>query len=118
MSAGFEADQLLATAHARHELGEDYDRAFVERFIEQVDREIAAQVDERVAEYARAGRFARRSWWPGGLAVVVSLTFAIPLTAIAGWAAHLPGIVACWAGIVGVNVAAAWRTRPRRVRRR
>ncbi len=118
MTTAFETDQLLATLHARRDLGEDYDRAFVEGFVDRVDREIAAQVDERVAEYARAGRFARRTWWPGALCVAVSLLFAVPLTAIGGWAAHLAGIVTCWAGIVGVNLAAAWRSRPRRVARR
>ncbi len=118
MATAFESDQLLAAVHARRELGEDYERALVDSFVDQVDRQIAAQVDARVAEYARAGRFARRSWWPGGLAIVVSLAFALPLTAIAGVFAHLPGILACWAGIVALNAVYAWRAAPRRVRPR
>ena len=43
---------------------------------------------------------------------VVSLVLAVPLSAIGGGVAHLPGLLVAWAGIVGVNVVQAARVTP------
>ncbi|MBC9730170.1 hypothetical protein [Streptomyces sp. TRM68367] len=43
---------------------------------------------------------------------IVSLVLAIPLSAIGGAIAHLPGMLVAWLGIVGVNVTRAVRTHP------
>ena len=118
MANGFESEQLLAAIHARRELGEDYERALVESFVQQVDQEIEAQVDARVAQYVRGGSLGRQSVWPGGLAIVTSLIFAIPLSTIAGAFGHLAGILVAWGGIVLVNFVYAWRRPLRRKPRR
>ncbi len=43
---------------------------------------------------------------------IVSLVLAVPLSAIGGGVADLPGLLVAWAGIVGVNVVQAARTTP------
>lgn len=43
---------------------------------------------------------------------IVSLVLAVPLSAIGGGAAHLPGLMVAWAYIVGVNVVQAARVTP------
>ena len=104
------SEHLLAAVRARQELGEEYEQALVEGFVEQVDQEIAAQVDMRVAHYATGGMFARRSGLSSGFAVITSLLFAIPLSAIAGAFGHFPGLAVAWGGIVLVNIAQALRS--------
>jgi hypothetical protein len=42
-------DDIRAAAGAHHELGPDYGDAVVASFLDRVDREIAARVDERLA---------------------------------------------------------------------
>ncbi|MDP9433223.1 MAG: hypothetical protein M3P91_11055 [Actinomycetota bacterium] len=37
--------------------------------------------------------------------------FGVPLSALTGGVADLPGLLVAWTGIVGVNVAAAWGRR-------
>ncbi len=43
---------------------------------------------------------------------IVSLVLAVPLSAIGGGVAQLPGMLVAWAGIVGVNLVQAVRTNP------
>jgi hypothetical protein len=110
------SEHLLATVRARQELGEEYDQALVEGFVEQVDLEIQRLVDSRVAEYARGGAFSRRAGFAGSFAFIASLVFAIPLSAIAGAFGHLPGLAVAWGGIVLVNVVHSRRSSGRRRR--
>lgn len=118
---------LSATLHARRELGEDYETALVESFLEKVDARIDGAVDRRVrrqlaeqqmvtARGARPGR-ATDSWGERFGFGVVSLVLAVPLSAIGGGVADLPGLLIAWAGIVGVNVIQAARTTPDLFRR-
>ncbi len=101
-----------ATLHARKELGDEYDRAFVEGVVERVSKEIDERVDARVSELEGRRRRPRRGG-SSGLATL-SLIFGIPITAIAGGDAHLAGIAVAWGGIVLVNVANALRREPSR----
>ncbi|WP_172639232.1 hypothetical protein [Streptomyces tailanensis] len=115
--------ELAATLHARRELGEDYESALVESFLEKVDQRIDGAVDRRVRRQvaeqqmvmARGARSPKSTDSFGeryGFGVV-SLVAAIPLSGIGGGVADLPGLFVTWAGIVGVNVAWALRTSPR-----
>ncbi len=103
------ARDLEATIAARAELGREYEPALVESFAERLEQTIAARVEVEAKRYASP---------PGSgnqLALgIVSLGTGIPITAIAGGTASLPGILIAWAGIVSVNVAAAWQQRQRR----
>ncbi|MFK0116306.1 hypothetical protein [Streptomyces sp. NPDC090994] len=120
--------ELDATLRARRELGEDYDSALVESFLEKVDQRIDGAVERRVRRQfaeqqmvsARDSRAARATDSFGerfGFGIV-SLVLAVPLSAIGGGVAHLPGLLTAWAGIVGVNVVQAARTNPGLFRRR
>ncbi|MBT2413912.1 hypothetical protein J7I94_25750, partial [Streptomyces sp. ISL-12] len=110
------------TLRARRELGEDYDSALVESFLEKVDQRIDGAVERRVrrqfaerqmvsARDSRAPRATDSFGERFGFGIV-SLVLAVPLSAIGGGVAHLPGLLAAWAGIVGVNVVQAARTNP------
>ncbi|MFF8846618.1 hypothetical protein ACF08N_28540 [Streptomyces sp. NPDC015127] len=111
--------ELDATLHARRELGEEYDAALVESFLEKVeqrldgtvDRQVRRQLAEQQMVVARGGarpkqaaesHFGERFGF-----AIVSLVLAIPLSAIGVANADLPGLVVTWLGIVGVNAAHA-----------
>ncbi len=115
--------ELAATLHARRELGEDYESALVDSFLEKVDQRIDGAVDRRVRRQvaeqqmvvARGSRSPDKStdtWGERYGFGVVSLVVAIPLSGIGGGVADLAGLFVTWAGIVGVNVAWALRNSP------
>lgn len=114
--------ELDATLQTRRELGEEYESALVESFLEKVDQRIDGAVERRVRRQlaeqqmtaARDSRSPRATDSFGdrfGFGIV-SLVLAVPLSAIGGGVANLPGLLAAWAGIVGVNVVQAARTNP------
>ncbi len=92
---------LGASVGARRELGPAYEAELVESFVDRVDATIKQRVDAELSS--------RRS--PSGehndpqpfVIAIVSLGTGIPITAIAGGVADLPGVIAAWIGIVGVN---------------
>ncbi|MFJ8542890.1 hypothetical protein ACIRFH_12910 [Streptomyces sp. NPDC093586] len=114
--------ELDATLQTRRELGEEYESALVDSFLEKVDQRIDDVVERRVRRQlaeqqmttARDSRSPRSTDSFGerfGFGIV-SLVLAVPLSAIGGGIAHLPGLLTAWAGIVGVNVVQAARTNP------
>jgi len=120
--------ELDATLQARRELGEEYESALVDSFLEKVDQRIDGAVERRLRRQqaeqqmtaARGARSSRAtdSWGERFGFGIVSLVLAIPLSAIGGGIAHLPGLLVAWAGIVGVNVAQVARTNPGMLRGR
>ncbi|MCX4823611.1 hypothetical protein OG883_27795 [Streptomyces sp. NBC_01142] len=121
--------ELDATLHARRELGEEYDSALVESFLEKVEQRLDGTVDRRVrrqlaeqqmvvARGSRPPRSAESNFGERFGFGIISLILAVPLSAIAGANADLPGLIVAWAGIVGVNTVHATRgwpwVRPRR----
>ncbi|WP_037677287.1 hypothetical protein [Streptomyces griseus] len=114
--------ELNASLQARRELGEEYESALVDSFLEKVDERIDGAVDRRVrrrlAEQqmttARDSRSPRPtdSWGERFGFGIVSLVLAIPLSAISASLANLPGLLTTWLGIVGVNVVQAARANP------
>jgi hypothetical protein len=114
--------ELNATLQARRELGEEYESALVDSFLEKVDQRIDGAVERRVRRQlaeqqmvvARGARSPRPtdSWGERFGFAIVSLVLAIPLSAIGGGIAHLPGLLVAWGGIVGVNAFQAARTNP------
>ncbi|WNM35575.1 hypothetical protein RKE30_37075 [Streptomyces sp. Li-HN-5-11] len=114
--------ELDATLQARRELGEEYESALVDSFLEKVDQRIDGAVERRVRRHLAEERMtvARDSRSPKTTDTwgerfgfgIVSLVLAIPLSAIGGGIAQLPGLLAAWIGIVGVNVVQAARTNP------
>ncbi|MFF9039430.1 hypothetical protein ACF090_28630 [Streptomyces sp. NPDC014892] len=121
--------ELAATLHARRDLGDDYESALVDSFLEKVDQRIDSVVDRRVrrqvaeqqmvvARGSRSPDKSTDSWGDRYGFGVVSLVAAIPLSGIGGGVADLRGLFVTWAGIVGVNVAWALRNSPILDRRR
>lgn len=114
--------ELNATLQARRELGEEYETALVDSFLEKVDQRIDTAIDRQVRRQlaeqqmvvARGSRSPRAtdSWGERFGFGIVSLVLAIPLSAIGAGTAHLPGLLISWAGIVGVNAVQAARTTP------
>jgi hypothetical protein len=114
--------ELDASLQARRELGEEYESALVDSFLEKVDQRIDAAVERRVRrQFAETQMAAARgsrspgatdSWGERFGFGIVSLVLAVPLSAIGVGAADLPGLLVSWAGIVGVNVVQAARTNP------
>jgi hypothetical protein len=115
--------ELDATLHARKELGEEYESALVDSFLEKVEQRLDGAVDRRVrrqlaeqqmvvARGSRAPQGSSDSWGERFGFGIVSLVLAIPLSAIGGGVADLPGLLIAWTGIVGVNVVQAARHTP------
>ncbi|MFE2277311.1 hypothetical protein ACFXAE_08590 [Streptomyces sp. NPDC059454] len=114
--------ELDASLQARRELGEEYESALVDSFLEKVDQRIDGAVERRVRRQfaeqqmtvARDSRSpqATDTWGERFGFGIVSLVLAVPLSAIGGGVGHLPGLVVAWLGIVGVNVVQAARTNP------
>lgn len=113
---------LDATLRARGELGEEYESALIDSFLEKVEQRIDGTIDRRVRRQlaeqqmsvARGARSPRPTDSFGerfGFGIV-SLVLAIPLSAIGAGTAHLPGLLVSWVGIVGVNVVQALRGNP------
>ncbi|MFF6811484.1 hypothetical protein ACFZAG_16560 [Streptomyces sp. NPDC012403] len=114
--------ELDASLQARRELGEEYESALVDSFLEKVDQRIDGAVERRVRRQFAEQQMtvARDSRSPGATDTwgerfgfgIVSLVLAVPLSAIGGGVGHLPGLVVAWLGIVGVNAVQAARTNP------
>ncbi|MFF2651761.1 hypothetical protein [Streptomyces sp. NPDC058045] len=110
---------LDATLHARRDLGDDYDSALVDSFMEKVDQRLDSAVERRVRRQlaeqqlvvARGAQQPQSadSWGERFGFAVITLILAIPLSAIAAVQTGLAGLVVSWLGIVGVNAAQAYR---------
>ncbi len=77
-------------------------------FLTRVQRDIDEQVDLRVQQKLAASRVSRRQAIDPATDLpiaICSIVGAIPLTAIAGKVAELPGMALVWAGLVIINVA-------------
>ncbi|MEV8310076.1 hypothetical protein AB0P36_22680 [Streptomyces flavidovirens] len=115
--------ELDATLHARKELGDDYESALVESFLEKVEQRLDATVDRRVRRrlaeqqtVAARGSSTQPPHNESGFGErfgfgAVSLVLAIPLSAIGVANAGLTGLVVTWLGIVGFNAVHAARGR-------
>ncbi|MGW7490195.1 hypothetical protein [Streptomyces sp. NPDC054786] len=104
--------ELDATLQTRKELGPEYESELLESFLEKLDRSVDQRVRRQLAEQQvqvargarppRPGGGGKDVWERFGLAAL-SLVLAVPLSAIAATQAGQPGLLMCWAGIVGVN---------------
>ncbi|MGQ4385015.1 hypothetical protein [Streptomyces sp. SAS_270] len=114
--------ELDATLHARRELGDEYESALIDSFLEKVeqrldgtvDRQVRRQIAEQQMVVARGARSPQSSDSFGerfGFGIV-SLVLAVPLSAIGGAFGGMSGLLAAWVGIVGVNVVQAVRLNP------
>jgi hypothetical protein len=99
-----ERDELRATIEARRELGQELEPEIIDSFVERIERRLN-ELERTRSPVKRARDGADKT-----LAVaIVSLGFAIPLTAIGVTQAGLVGLAIVWIGIVLVNLAYARR---------
>lgn len=110
-----EVEAALAT---RAELGPDYDEHIAAGLADRIEQlaahrtaELRAQSEHAAADRATENSIRTQRFTLG----IISLGTGIPITAIAATNTEpgLFGVVVAWAGIVGVNLAAGWRSRPR-----
>ncbi|MFI5532264.1 hypothetical protein ACIA8O_27395 [Kitasatospora sp. NPDC051853] len=102
---------LDAAVQTRKELGKEYETEIVDSFLARIDARLDARLDSRAEQ--RDGR--RRSGGGGGPKLpIVSLALGIPLSGVAAGTSGIWGLIVCWAGIVGVNMANALSSRPPR----
>jgi hypothetical protein len=108
-------DDLAAALAARRELGPDYDDAFVETLVDRIEETLATRTATGPAHRGRGGPApAPRPGSGSGsdLALaIVSLTAAVPLSAIGAVNAGMPGLVIVWVAIVLVNLIYSRRPR-------
>jgi hypothetical protein len=114
--------ELDATLQARRELGEEYDSALVDSFLEKIEQRLDGTADKRVRRQLAeqqlvAARGASHPRGQDGFGErygfgIISLILAVPLSAIAGSFGGLPGLVAAWLGIAAVNTVHSTRFWP------
>lgn len=100
-------DELAAVLEARRELGEEYEPALVESFIQRLDHAIDVRVQAGLAERARSDANQAESLRGQVRLGVASIALGLPITAIAGGTGGVWGLIACWSGIAAVNIGYA-----------
>lgn len=100
-------DEAEAALHTRKQLGDDFESALVDSFVDRIDQAIESRVAQhlrRANDRRESNKQLARSKEDHALALaIVSLGVAIPLTAIASDSAGVAGILIAWLGIVLVN---------------
>jgi hypothetical protein len=94
-------EELKAAIEARRELGAELEPHVVDAFVERIERRLA---DNREAKPARKDDSDKTP-----ALAILSLVFAIPITAIAATHGGIVAMAVVWAGIVLVNLAYARR---------
>lgn len=114
-SSSLTPDEIRAAAETHYELGNEYQSAVIESFLEKVGNEIDARVDARLnmSRYPGPAKApdprARRERSSIALGVI-SIILGIPITAIVAYSpAHLTGLVVVWVAIAVINIAHAAR---------
>ena len=97
-------DELEAAVEARRELGRERERDVIDSFLDRVEREIDARVDERLARRG-GGPPARRtgSDWGFVLLAISSLGIGIAVTGAASGTGHAWVAGIAWVVILLVN---------------
>lgn len=93
-------EELLAAMEARKELSRADERYLAEAFVDRMEREIDLRIEAKLASRRKPGRVG-----PGLL--IPLLILAIPLSAIAGAAAHVVGLLIVWIALAGMVFAAS-----------
>ena len=104
-----------AALAARRELGPEYDEAVAAGLAERIDELVAIRVADSRADVSerQLDREDERSSRSQRLVLgIISIGGGIPVTAITSGSVVMTAVA--WAGIVGVNVAAAWGARRHR----
>jgi|SRR5215203_2133117 len=101
-------EEMRAAVATREELGATLEPEVIDAFLARIETALLTRVDERVDARLRGQgvRFVHERRGNDVLPVAIcSLIFGIPLTIAAGESAGLPGLVAAWLGMAGINFA-------------
>lgn len=88
-------DEVQAYVRTRRDLGPDYDDELVESLVEKIERAL----DARLAQ-VRPSRGGHNNRGVPVSLLAICMGLGIPLTAVAGGIAGLPGIITVWAALV------------------
>ncbi|HYY04695.1 MAG TPA: hypothetical protein VE736_12480 [Gaiellaceae bacterium] len=94
-------EELKAAIEARRELGAELEPHVVDAFVERIERRLADRAPARPARKDDSDKTLALA--------ILSLAFAIPITAIAATHGGIVAMAVVWAGIVLVNLAYARR---------
>ena len=108
--------EIQAALGARRELGFEYEEAIAAGLLDRVNQLALMRASElrreseRSDQVARAEKEIRTQRFVLG---IISLGVAVPITAISARVVdpEIVGVLVSWAGIIGVNMAAAFRGR-------
>ena len=98
-------EDVSSLVGARRELGEEMEPELVDAFLDRVEAAAEQRALARRVPEVDDGRGERLAL------AIVSLGISIPITAIAAEQAGVVGVLATWAGIVGVNLSFSRRRR-------
>jgi hypothetical protein len=103
---------IEAALETRRELGARYDAELVDGFAERIERAVDQRVADQVAlQQRRTATVA--SAGPRQLALgIISLVAFIPISIVLGLNSEFLALLVTLIGIVGVNAAHAWQSRP------
>ncbi|HVC14631.1 MAG TPA: hypothetical protein VND62_07205 [Acidimicrobiales bacterium] len=102
---------LEATLAARRELGDEYDAALARSFLEKLDREVDARVQQALTarDAGRSVSVLRGRRRGTSSFALASIALGIPVSAVVASNLHgntdsLIGVVVAWAAIAAINV--------------
>lgn len=107
-------EDVEAALEVRRERGAQLEPALVDAMAHKIEATVRRRFEAEVQERKRADIAASSGRGSQLALAIVSLVFAVPLTAIAAGAAGLIGMSVVWVGIVLVNMAMAMRRPPRK----
>lgn len=101
--------ELEAALEVRKEMGPSIEPGLVDSLAAKVEATVRRRYEAEVASRVNQQNLQGTSNAQRVTVAIISLVMAIPLTAIAGSFAGLPGMLMIWVGIVAINMALAMR---------
>ena len=102
-----ERQEVEAFLETRRELGPTYDAELVDALAERIEKVVDTRVAAVSGSAVDRARLSAEAGKRQFVLAIVSLGAGIPVTAIAGALADVPGIFLSWLGIAAVNAAHA-----------
>lgn len=93
-------EELSVHLAARRELGPEMEDLAIASFLDKLDRELDARIEAKLVQRLRQAQRERRG---ATVSLIVTLTLAIPLSAVAASYAGLAGLAMVWAAILFLN---------------
>ena len=95
---GHIGSEVLVHLKAQQDLGAEFEGEVVDSLVARIEQALDARIEAKISEARLSGRRLGPRVNPLGL-LAVTMALGIPLTAVAGGIAGLPGIIAVWAAL-------------------